>query len=250
MLQEAFDTVWSKVPTVLHHLLTGIKSTSHAFMHKDIDDGWLLTVGCNMASLAPSIVNSCLTMWDAHAFNGRDSSQQSVPVIELSIMFSIAWAAKGASGSLSLDLSDNLLELLILEAFKSGSMQQIPAQGELWDSYIHPSSSSWTTWAHMLRTQPPAVVETLSKSDGLNLHILQPVHLCLQHIIGAAAASGGNALVEAPSQPDIDTAWHMINAHKLPMSHGTVVQWVSTGCSSSMQVSHIRVRWCQSVCHE
>lgn len=242
-LQDSFVIVWEKVADILQLILTGIKAVSNAFKHREIDDCWMLATGRNMASLAPSIISSCLTMWDARAFQSHHSAQESIPVIELSIMFTIAWAARGANASLSLECTEQQLESLITDAFRAASMQQIPSQGQLWESCIHPSSSSWTTWDHVLRTQPPVTAsDTVSQSDDLLLYILQPSHVCLQHIIGAVTDSGGSAVVEAASQPAIDVAWHTLNNHKLPMSQGNMIQWVSTGCSSSMKVNHIRVR--------
>ena len=203
----------------------------------------MLATGRNMASLAPSIMASCLTVWDAHSFQSHQSAQESIPVIELSIMFSIAWAARGANTSLSLECSEQQLESILIDAFRSASMQQIPLEGQLWESSVHPASSSWTTWAHVLHTQPPTPAALpASHADVLSLYILQPSHVCLQYIIGAVSAAGGSALVEAGSQPALDVAWHTLNNHQLPMAQGTTTKWVSTGCSSSMHVNHIRVR--------
>jgi hypothetical protein len=240
-MQEAFAIVWEKVPGILQQILTGVKAASRAFKHKEIDDSWMLAAGRNMASLAPSSINSCLTMWDA--FQSDHTVQDSVPILELSIMFTIAWAARGANASLLLECADEQLERLIADAFRAASMQQIPSEGQLWDCYIHPSSCSWTTWSHIMRTRPPvpADADAVSHSKTLSLYILQPEHLCLQHIVGAVTESGGNTLVEAASQPAIDMAWHAINAHKLPILQNNMTQWVSTGCSSSMQIGHIRV---------
>jgi hypothetical protein len=201
----------------------------------------MLAAGRNMASLAQSSINSCLTMWDA--FQSDHTVQDSVPILELSIMFTIAWAARGANASLMLECADEQLERLIADAFRAASMQQIPSEGQLWHCYIHPSSCSWTTWSHIMRTRPPvpADADVVAHSKTLSLYILQPGHLCLQHIVGAVAESGGNTLVEAASQPASDMAWHTINAHKLPILQNNMTQWVSTGCSSSMQIGHIRV---------
>lgn len=201
-----------------------------------------------MASLAPSIMASCLTVWDAHSFQDHHSAQESIPVIELCIMFSVSWATRGANASLSLECSEQQLERILFDAFLSAGMQQIPSEGQLWESSVHPASSSWTTWAKVLHTQPPVPASLPAcQADGLSLFILQPGHVCLQHIVGAVSADGGSALVEANSQPAIDVAWHTLNHHQLPMSQGATTRWVSSGLSSSMQVNHIRARSPQ--CH-
>jgi hypothetical protein len=249
MVQDALDVVWMRVAGILQQVHTGVKQHASAFKQQEVEDGWMLLAGNNLINLAPGVISSCLTMWDAQTFQGHRNSADSIPIIELSLMFAISWAVQATCTALLLDVSLPALEMVLIDAFADASMEQLPEAGQLWHAFIDCASAKWTTWEQMQLSQAPAPWRDAINGDGsLALHVLELPHICLRHLVGAVVASSGSALIEAKTLQAMNSAWHSVQHGHLPITRDSTLQWVATACSASLQVNHIRVR-CLLLCH-
>jgi hypothetical protein len=235
-LQEVLLPLWATVIMALEVFwLEGCGGQHAPCQHR-----WTIQAARHLMHIAPGVLATVLQDWVEMQPVHVPPGGAEPAIVELCLIYSVAWALRGTRGSLTSREDEKLLEGSVLSALCRAGFGLLPKDVGLWESCIDASNATWTTWDRSggLSIRQPI---TESCAAGANL-ILPTAEVVAAHsLLGHIVASGGAALVLCPQRQELSVLQHAVR-HCMGAAHGqSPVQCINlTGCAA-MRAAHVQV---------
>jgi hypothetical protein len=216
------------------------------------DSTWLHVASKHLSGLSAGVLNNIIPRWTDSQLKQAPPAGAQAPVIELCLIFSIAWALRGFQTALPDPAAEEQLEREICAALETVGFTKFPTRQSLWESCIDPVNVIWTPWASgspLKLGMPIPESPSLAHPRHSPAHLLIPTTTTLsQHaLIGFIAVSGGSAMVLATRQHELLALRYAVQHCEPVVLRSEAVQRLSSTCCAAMKPSHL---WVCSVCYD
>jgi hypothetical protein len=236
-LQEVLLPLWATVAMALEIFWQeGCGGDRAPCQHR-----WTIQAARHIMHIAPGVLAAGLQEWVEMQPVHVPTGGAEPALVEMCLIYSVAWALRGARGCLTSCDEEKSLEASILSAFQRAGFRMLPKAASLWDSCIDASNVTWTTWE---RSGGLSILQPFPESCTAAAHLLTPTTavVAAHSLLGHIVASGGAALVLCPHSQELSMLQHGVR-HCMGATHGKdSVQCISiTGCSA-LHAAHVQVR--------
>jgi hypothetical protein len=234
-LQEVLLPLWATVVMALEVFwLEGCGGQRAPCQHR-----WAIQASRHLMHIVPGVLATVLQDWVETQPVHVPPGGAAPAIVELCLIYSVAWALRGTRGSLTSCDDEKLLEGSVLSALSHAGFQLLPKSASLWESCIDASNVTWTTWESSGLSIRQPILETCA--GGAHLILPTAGVVAAHSLVGHIVVSGGAALVLCPQRQEFSVLQHAVR-HCMAASHGqSPVQCISmTGCAA-MHAAHVQV---------
>lgn len=236
IMQGSFVPLWKQTIAAL----TNFQSQSRCAR---VDGTWFSAACGHLATLGSGMLRSCVPTWlDAQLGAHHDANQSSI--IELCLMFAVAWSIRGLQRTLQDTAAEAELAVSVTDSLKSAGFSQLP-QGPIWHSTVDARIPAWVPWdsRSCLSTTLPISEDTDMAAKGGGLRLQMPTESVIsQHALaGILTEVGGNALLSARGSCSLEAICTAVR-WCIPKGLQGVLQRVSLTCSTNMRPAQVWVR--------
>jgi hypothetical protein len=239
-----------------------VHSVQHFTSHQGTDGcthpgqpAWMVQLCQALRSLGTDIISSLMVRWAAsHAEQVQHAGAQAA-VLELAVIYALAWSLRSMHSMLSTVEEEGKLEQTVLSALSAGGFEQLPEQGELWESSVDAVNVCWTSWSHVSILKPllplPEAPDVAHPRQAPATFLLPTTSIIAQHTLaGHVLASGHHALLLGAQQHELASLQHALRASEPAAMRGVPMQRLQVTCTAAATPSQLQVRTAICLAHK